>query len=84
MRIQESEERKWFSIAKHVNQKLACHGEPGRAAGALIFDGAATVHRVQFYPYDLLDLVSYGTAGIRPTKLRAGLPIPQQMLDAPE
>ena len=67
-----------------MDEKLACPGEPGRTAGALIFDGAATVHRVQWYPYDMLELVSYGTASVGLTKLRVGLSIPQQMLEAPE
>ena len=51
----------------------------------MIFDGATTVHRVQYYPYDMLDLVSYGAAGVGSTKLRAGpySTLPQQMLGAP-
>ena len=31
----------------------------------------------------MLDVVSYGATGVGSTKLRAGLPIPQQMLGAP-
>ena len=53
-RIQESEEQNRFSIANHVDKKQACQGGPGRAAGAMIFDGNSSVHRVQYYSYDML------------------------------
>ena len=59
-RIQESEERSWFSTAKNMDEKLVCQGEAGRAAGAIIFDGCASVHQGQYHPYDMLDLVLYG------------------------
>ena len=51
-RIQESNERNRFSISKHVDERPAGNGEPGRMAGALILDWATTVHRVRFYTYE--------------------------------
>ena len=38
----------------------------------MVFDGNASVHRVQYYPYDMLELASYNIAGVGLTKLRAG------------
>ena len=52
-------------------------------AGTLILDGATAVHRVQFYTYDTLDLGSYSAASIGSAKLRAGLTIPPELIDAP-
>ena len=45
-RTEESNERNRFSIAKHMDERPAGNGEPGRMADALILDGATTVHRV--------------------------------------
>ena len=66
-----------------MDEKLPKQGDRGRMAGALVFDGGNLVHNVCYYPYEMLELVTYSAPGIGPTKLKAGHPIPQQAMDVP-
>ena len=37
-----------------MEEKSRKQGDPGRLAGALIFDGHSLVHSVRFFPYEML------------------------------
>ena len=66
-----------------MDEKQSKQGDPGRAAGALVVDGDSLVHSVRYYPYKLLELATNSAPGIGSTKFKAGLTIPQHLLDVP-